>query len=322
MRRIRCKDCGKSYDYDKDDFCPKCGAYNPPADSGATQLERELLSRFETGQQNQNRAKTRAQARVQETPRRTPPRTGQATPRAGKTAPTAAFHPTYGSTPEIGRQKHSGRIQGCAACEEPVKRSKAPLVILIVAVVILFVAVAVGLAVTMVRDAILDSGFGYSYLEPTARPEPASGEVWHGTWTDFYVNGAAVSVEDSWRLELDEGSRYYREGYDCLLVDVWITGGTPQEDLLIDTPCVLLSDGTEIPLADDAFLARSMKNDYGVYAVSLRDCQWEDPLYGSFLFFVPEDEEDFVLRINEYDPGDTEADAPRAVHYIPLDSWL
>ena len=30
MRMVRCADCGKSYDYDDDGFCPKCGAFNQP----------------------------------------------------------------------------------------------------------------------------------------------------------------------------------------------------------------------------------------------------------------------------------------------------
>ena len=30
MRRVRCYDCGKRYDFDVDDFCPRCGAFNPP----------------------------------------------------------------------------------------------------------------------------------------------------------------------------------------------------------------------------------------------------------------------------------------------------
>ena len=28
--RIRCDSCGKSYDNQKDEFCPNCGAYNEP----------------------------------------------------------------------------------------------------------------------------------------------------------------------------------------------------------------------------------------------------------------------------------------------------
>ena len=30
MRKVRCYDCGKSYDYDEDGFCPSCRAFNPP----------------------------------------------------------------------------------------------------------------------------------------------------------------------------------------------------------------------------------------------------------------------------------------------------
>lgn len=31
MQKVRCVDCGKTYDYDEDAFCPKCGAFNQPA---------------------------------------------------------------------------------------------------------------------------------------------------------------------------------------------------------------------------------------------------------------------------------------------------
>ena len=31
MRKVKCHDCGRSYDYDVDDFCPKCGAFTLPA---------------------------------------------------------------------------------------------------------------------------------------------------------------------------------------------------------------------------------------------------------------------------------------------------
>lgn len=30
MRRVRCYDCGKRYDYDIDGFCPRCGAFTMP----------------------------------------------------------------------------------------------------------------------------------------------------------------------------------------------------------------------------------------------------------------------------------------------------
>ena len=30
MRRVQCYECGKRYDFDVDDFCPNCGAFNQP----------------------------------------------------------------------------------------------------------------------------------------------------------------------------------------------------------------------------------------------------------------------------------------------------
>lgn len=33
MRKVRCYDCGKSYNYDEDCFCPGCGAFNQPRSS-------------------------------------------------------------------------------------------------------------------------------------------------------------------------------------------------------------------------------------------------------------------------------------------------
>lgn len=47
MRKLTCQSCGRSYDYDKDDLCPKCGCFNSPRDGSSTKLERDLLSRFE-----------------------------------------------------------------------------------------------------------------------------------------------------------------------------------------------------------------------------------------------------------------------------------
>lgn len=30
MRKVKCCECGKTYNFDIDDFCPKCGAFNQP----------------------------------------------------------------------------------------------------------------------------------------------------------------------------------------------------------------------------------------------------------------------------------------------------
>ena len=36
MRRIVCEDCKRVYDCDKDDFCPRCGAFNQPVKTWTT----------------------------------------------------------------------------------------------------------------------------------------------------------------------------------------------------------------------------------------------------------------------------------------------
>jgi|GEM_PF-5320500 len=30
MRNVQCHECGKRYNFDKDDFCPRCGAFTQP----------------------------------------------------------------------------------------------------------------------------------------------------------------------------------------------------------------------------------------------------------------------------------------------------
>lgn len=39
MRRIVCDECGKWYDYDRDEFCPKCGAFNRPVKTWTTDAQ-------------------------------------------------------------------------------------------------------------------------------------------------------------------------------------------------------------------------------------------------------------------------------------------
>lgn len=36
MRQIMCEECKKRYDYDKDEFCPRCGAFNQPVKTWTT----------------------------------------------------------------------------------------------------------------------------------------------------------------------------------------------------------------------------------------------------------------------------------------------
>ena len=42
MRKVRCYDCRKSYDYDDDGFCPNCGAFNLPWNTSTIQVDGEV----------------------------------------------------------------------------------------------------------------------------------------------------------------------------------------------------------------------------------------------------------------------------------------
>lgn len=43
MHRIICEDCKKSYDYAKDEFCPRCGAFNPPTKTWSTDSQGNII---------------------------------------------------------------------------------------------------------------------------------------------------------------------------------------------------------------------------------------------------------------------------------------
>lgn len=52
MRRIRCYECGKSYDYDEDGFCPKCGAFNQPPRSTEISSDGSVVRRDGLNERN------------------------------------------------------------------------------------------------------------------------------------------------------------------------------------------------------------------------------------------------------------------------------
>lgn len=43
MKLIVCEDCGKRYDFEKDDFCPRCGAFNPPVKTWGTDAQGNVI---------------------------------------------------------------------------------------------------------------------------------------------------------------------------------------------------------------------------------------------------------------------------------------
>lgn len=42
MRKVTCYECGKSYDFNEDAFCPRCGAFNQPPKSATINVNGEV----------------------------------------------------------------------------------------------------------------------------------------------------------------------------------------------------------------------------------------------------------------------------------------
>ena len=282
MRKVTCASCGRPYDYDSDDFCPKCGSYNPPPD--------------------------RAGAR----PAQAPPARVSA---ASKDRPRPAAQP---KTPPVGPRTVSyGGPQGGTPWEEPpARRQRSPLKLLVLVLVSLFLLCIV-LPFVLGLMLNLSEAFAGRRPEPgaVAQVEPAGGT--HALWEPFSIHGTQqVTVEDPWEVDLTYVPLARREGFRCLAVDLWVEGGERRDDLTFFPAELRLEDGTALLAEDDASLARQLK-DAGVYLVTLSDAQWEDPLYGQMIFFVPEDASGgAVLALYE---GEPDSSTPSAVHQIPLE---
>ena len=282
MRKVTCASCGRPYDYDSDDFCPKCGSYNPPPD--------------------------RAGAR----PAQAPPARVSA---ASKDRPRPAAQP---KTPPVGPRTVSyGGPQGGTPREEPpARRQRSPLKLLVLVLVSLFLLCIV-LPFVLGLMLNLSEAFAGRRPEPgaVAQAEPAGGT--HALWEPFSIHGTQqVTVEDPWEVDLTYVPLARREGFRCLAVDLWVEGGERRDDLTFFPAELRLEDGTALLAEDDASLARQLK-DAGVYLVTLSDAQWEDPLYGQMVFFVPEDASGgAVLALYE---GEPDSSTPSAVHQIPLE---
>ena len=282
MRKVTCASCGRPYDYDSVDFCPKCGSYNPPPD--------------------------RAGAR----PAQAPPARVSA---ASKDRPRPAAQP---KTPPVGPRTVSyGGPQGGTPWEEPpARRQRSPLKLLVLVLVSLFLLCIV-LPFVLGLMLNLSEAFAGRRPEPgaVAQAEPAGGT--HALWEPFSIHGTQqVTVEDPWEVDLTYVPLARREGFRCLAVDLWVEGGERRDDLTFFPAELRLEDGTALLAEDDASLARQLK-DAGVYLVTLSDAQWEDPLYGQMIFFVPEDASGgAVLALYE---GEPDSSTPSAVHQIPLE---
>ena len=102
MATIRCRSCGRIYDYNKQDMCPKCGAYNRPPhrervdpDGTVHFVEEQSIPPPPAAARSATRKRPAMRIRPAAAPVRKPPTPGPAAPahRRGRTPRTAPTTP-------------------------------------------------------------------------------------------------------------------------------------------------------------------------------------------------------------------------------------
>lgn len=258
MRKIQCADCGKRYDYDVDDFCPRCGSFNPPPDSGATRLEEELLSRFQR------------------------PGTG------GQRSRTAAPRPTSGSGPEIrpGRS-HGARLDGCAGCGPEKKKGGAKALVIVVAVLaVLFAGVPLVEALAeRAIDAVYSVTDSFRQMEEHVwtADEPASPEGWYEPYDTIPLsNGQMVTVGGALEVWLPDSYWEAHPDSRCVAVSLWVLGapegGAASMELRTE------DGGSYLPVE----LPPEVLEEYGLTGVSLADGLPDEEIWGYSFYLLPE----------------------------------
>ena len=103
MRKVCCEECGKKYDYDVDDFCPRCGAYNPP------KRQESALRRDGLGEDNHAGSFLHSELHAEDKARR---RAGLERPAKKKAAPVRMAEPLAGAGQEKKARKPRSEQEG------------------------------------------------------------------------------------------------------------------------------------------------------------------------------------------------------------------
>lgn len=290
MRKVQCADCGKSYDYDVDDFCPRCGSFNPPPDGGATRLEQELLSRFQ--------------------------RTGQArSPSSGKQIPTAVSRPSSGSGAQRAKQN---RLSG----PEVKKKRGLSLVfgiIAILVVIFVFVVPLIEFGLEQASELIYtwSDSFGDSQEENgSAGDEDNVSEPFYGDESEYEVyetfsinGGQKITVGDPWEPWLPDDVMALYPDTRCVAVVLWVEG-VPGE---VSSEAPLLISGS-----GESYWAQRIPDEVveetGLENLWPSDGVEGEEKFGYAFFFLPEEEvgESLTLAIMDMEQENW-------FSYVPLD---
>jgi len=102
MRKVCCYECGKRYDFDVDDFCPRCGAFTQPARPSRIGADGEII--YQNGINERNHKNSFLHAEFHEENRE---RKGSFLEGAKERKPTVSAQP-YWKRPSNALKSHNG----------------------------------------------------------------------------------------------------------------------------------------------------------------------------------------------------------------------
>lgn len=288
MRKVTCKDCHRVYDYDKDDFCPKCGSFNPPSDSGATALERDLLSRFGTADAAREREIGAARAYQ-----------GQ---KSGRARHLCEDPKSHRESDDWKREDWKPGAGASAAWQPRTSQGSRNLLVAILTLGILGIVAVISVISPMITRGevrVPEPAESMPYEEVPAERKDVRLKISHDFDEAIAVGRLTVELDGVRMLDTEGDARLHQEGYKLVVVESYITGGAEfARDFPFGGVYLELSDGSYINAVDDELLAARLAN-RSVYAITLPDAVWEDPLVGEFVFYVPEGTREATLCIEE-----------------------
>lgn len=279
---IRCGTCGKRYDYNKDELCPRCGAYTSPSDrqQQMIQVERQLLSE-------------RVRSREADcTPQCMPDGYGGHEDRR-RQHPASASSPTAQSATRTTMRREAAQPRYDARREYAQERQgktlgkiKAAVLLAAAAVALLFVLPAAA------GPALEEQALLFGRVEDFPVHSHSLGETFQTG--DFSITASEWGfVEDPvLELRLPEGKR-------MLYVQVSFPGVDDPGDVLPEV--YLSSGGVYYPCLTGSgyWQLSSIARDAGYEEVSLMDAGYYDPVDGYFLFVVDGASAPFTLCVEE-----------------------
>ena len=273
---IRCGSCGKRYDYNKDELCPRCGAYTSPSDRQQLMLqaERQLLSgRFRDRE---------ADCTPECMPDGYGGHTDRPRQREERPFPPQAARPFPAAAPRHRPTRRTG----------PEKAGRIPAWGKVLVVLIILLALVLAILPPVLTPIIEERSLTYGVVDGISTLPHSVGET-------FSSCGITVTVLDWGQLESPEISLWLPEGWGLFYTEVSLSS---DGDLPEDLPQVYLAgDGAYYrPLMDSDWWELSYSaSDLGYEELSLDSLRYMDAEEGYFLFVAEDGASFYRLCVEE-----------------------